>query len=407
MMGFGNELSLMMDTFHKCHVPIVKVLGSMPLSSLIPSGLSPFFATACASYPTVDAYLGKLSPYTLYRKQDSFSFSYRYLLLPASDSILFIGPFLSQPMTADTLNAIAVTLGVNGHNLRYLEEILSAIPILESNDPLLLLLDSFCERSFQSKAFAISDVCMEESISLADPLAYREAFDDTLVNMKAMERRYRFENELIEAVAQGQLHKESLFTPALSTQYFEQRTRDPLRNAQNYCIIMNTLLRKAAERGNVHPLHLNATSSQFAKKIEQLHRLGDALALMREMFLSYCRLVRQNAAKAYSRVVKEAILLIEAELSAPLTLKTLAAKLSVSSGYLSTVFKKESGRTLSEYIREKRIAYAAYLLRTTSLQVQTVAAHCGILDVQYFSKLFKKEMGKTPREYRETAARTV
>ena len=41
------------------------------------------------------------------------------------------------------------------------------------------------------------------------------------------------------------------------------------------------------------------------------------------------------------------------------------------------------------------------LLDTTHLQVQTVAAHCGIMDLQYFLKLFKKRVGKTPREYRE------
>ncbi|MBO7738994.1 MAG: AraC family transcriptional regulator, partial [Oscillospiraceae bacterium] len=34
------------------------------------------------------------------------------------------------------------------------------------------------------------------------------------------------------------------------------------------------------------------------------------------------------------------------------------------------------------------------------LQVQTVAQHCGMSDVNYFSKLFKKQYGVTPRQYR-------
>ena len=41
-----------------------------------------------------------------------------------------------------------------------------------------------------------------------------------------------------------------------------------------------------------------------------------------------------------------------------------------------------------------------HLLKTTRLQVQTVAQHCGMMDVQYFSKTFKKIAGVTPREYR-------
>ena len=75
----------------------------------------------------------------------------------------------------------------------------------------------------------------------------------------------------------------------------------------------------------------------------------------------------------------------------------------VSLGYLSTVFHRETGKTLSAHVRERRMEYASYLLRTTRLQVQTVALHCGMADMQYFSKLFKKHFGRTPTEYRLTA----
>lgn len=78
----------------------------------------------------------------------------------------------------------------------------------------------------------------------------------------------------------------------------------------------------------------------------------------------------------------------------------------MSAGYLSTVFSKETGKTVTEYIREKRMKHAAFLLSTTHLQIQTVALHCGIMDVQYFSKTFKKFMGKTPKEYRESTKQT-
>ena len=164
---------------------------------------------------------------------------------------------------------------------------------------------------------------------------------------------------------------------------------------------MNTLLRKAAEQGGVHPVYLDRVSSDFAYKIEQIENTNDGSALMLDMFRAYCRLVRKHSMKSYSPLVRKTVLIIDSDLSADLTLSSLAEAQGVSPGYLATVFKKETEKTVSEYVRDRRIKHAAHLLRTTGLQIQTVALHCGILDVQYFSKLFKRECGMTPKEYRK------
>lgn len=163
---------------------------------------------------------------------------------------------------------------------------------------------------------------------------------------------------------------------------------------------MNTLLRKAAERGGVHPIYLDSISSDFAMRLERAEKVGEISLIMQEMFRSYCRLVRKHRLKGYSLTVQKIILSIDADLSENLTSSSLAKKHGISLGYLSSVFKRETGKTVSEYISQRRIEYAKYLLSSTGLQVQTVALHAGIMDVQYFSKLFKRLVGKTPTEYR-------
>jgi YesN/AraC family two-component response regulator len=216
------------------------------------------------------------------------------------------------------------------------------------------------------------------------------------------EIRYSFENELIQAITMGQLHKENLLLSSINEDMFEKRISDPIRNAKNYCIIMNTLSRKATEQGGVHPFYIDRVSSKFATKIEQITSLKEVTVLMREMFCSYCQLVRTYMTQKYLPVVQKTMLLIDSDLSAELSLHSLAAHQGISDGYLSTVFKKETGKTVSEYIREKRIKHAMHLLDTTHLQIQTIALHCGIMDMQYFSKIFKKHVGKTPKEYRKS-----
>ncbi|MBE6589814.1 MAG: helix-turn-helix transcriptional regulator [Ruminococcaceae bacterium] len=121
---------------------------------------------------------------------------------------------------------------------------------------------------------------------------------------------------------------------------------------------------------------------------------------MCEMFRVYCQAVRKFPVSDYSSAVQQALLFIDANLSGDLSTSSVAGLLGLSVGYLSTLFKKEMNKTLSEYVRERRMEYAAYLLCIGELQIQTVALHCGIMDVQYFSKLFKRHHGMSPTEYR-------
>ena len=155
---------------------------------------------------------------------------------------------------------------------------------------------------------------------------------------------------------------------------------------------------KYAKPGN----HLNDISSDYAAKIELLTKVSSASDLMLDMFRSYCKLVRSHSMRNYSATVQKVIAIIDSDLSANLSLGVLARSQNINPAYLSTVFKKETGKTVVEYINGERIRLAKHLLETTHLQIQTIAVNCGIMDVQYFSKVFKKHTGKTPKEYRKS-----
>lgn len=102
----------------------------------------------------------------------------------------------------------------------------------------------------------------------------------------------------------------------------------------------------------------------------------------------------------YSPIIEKATKKIADDLSGELSLKSMARLGNVSPSYFSSLFKKETGLTLTDYVNGKRIGHAKLLLATTQLQVQTIAQQCGILDLHYFCRLFKKETGLTPTRYR-------
>jgi len=116
--------------------------------------------------------------------------------------------------------------------------------------------------------------------------------------------------------------------------------------------------------------------------------------------LRFCDMNSLKEIQRYSLLVQTVLQTVDRDLSQPLTLQDFAKKLNVNSSYLSNLFSKEVGVTLTEYVTAQRISYAADLLLTTQEPIKTVAKKAGIPDVQYFSRLFKKRTGQTPSQYR-------
>ncbi|MBO5868991.1 MAG: helix-turn-helix domain-containing protein, partial [Oscillospiraceae bacterium] len=322
------------------------------------------------------------------------------------ETLFVIGPYLTVAPDEEQFLEWAELMGVSPARLSTLKQEFSAIPIIQDSSQLYVLLDVFYEHLWGPNGFTV-EYLEQDSLRLPVSVDVKENTDQeaTLREMRQMELRYSYENELMAAVAKGHLHKADVLLGSISTFLFEQRVADPIRNAKNYCIIMNTLLRKAAQQGGVHPIHLDRVSSGFAARIEQLTSLDGIAPFMMEMFRTYCRLVRKRTMKDYSPIVQQAILSIEANLSGALSLSHVSKVLNISGSYLSTIFKKETGQTLTDYISACRVDKAMELLRTTKLQIQTIAQHCGIVDVHYFSRIFKKVTGQTPKEYRQALRR--
>lgn len=84
-----------------------------------------------------------------------------------------------------------------------------------------------------------------------------------------------------------------------------------------------------------------------------------------------------------------------------LGLAEIAEESGISTGYLSMIFKKETGITVRQYIEDYRIEAAKDRLIHTSEKVQEISMSCGFSQHGYFSKVFKQKTGMTPAEFRE------
>ena len=83
-------------------------------------------------------------------------------------------------------------------------------------------------------------------------------------------------------------------------------------------------------------------------------------------------------------------------------LSELAALFYINSSYLSHIFKKKTGMTISLYIENLRIQNACKLLQDTSMPISEIATAVGYSDPNYFTKRFRKKTGSSPGTYRKT-----
>ncbi len=342
---------------------------------------------------------------TVYKMTDDFECNYLYLLLPDSPDaqLLLIGPYFTQEPSREKLMEAVERSGLPAWWVSRIESFFAHVTVLRDVLPLLTMVNVFAEVLWGTDGnFEIMEINNEpaELPIVQTGMEPEDESENILLRMRLMESRYAYENELMEMVRQGHHHRAELMFANFSLLTFEQRMADPVRNLKNYSIICNTLMRKAAEQGGVHPVYLDRTSSYFARKIESITDMESGTVLMTEMVRAYCRLVRKQATARYSPPVQKTVAYIEEDISGDLSLRALAALQNISTGYLSTIFRRETGKTLTEYVNERRMDAAARLLCTTQLQIQTVAQHCGMLDVNYFSKMFKKYKGKPPKQYR-------
>jgi len=83
-----------------------------------------------------------------------------------------------------------------------------------------------------------------------------------------------------------------------------------------------------------------------------------------------------------------------------ISLKDVARAVSLSPGHLTTVLRRKTGRTVQEWIAERRMVEARRLLVETDLSVEEVGRRVGYGDAGYFVRSFRRAHGATPLGWR-------
>ena len=100
-------------------------------------------------------------------------------------------------------------------------------------------------------------------------------------------------------------------------------------------------------------------------------------------------------------IVRKVEKLLNDNIFSEVDVQTLSASLHMSYGYLSRVFKKETGYTIIDRLRSIRLEKAIKLLENTEYSVKEISEKTGFSTQHYFSQIFKETYGLSPTEYRK------
>ena len=144
-------------------------------------------------------------------------------------------------------------------------------------------------------------------------------------------------------------------------------------------------------------------SDLYILKMDRLNTVDDIKKLYEEMMLDYAYRMKAYNEKHtdYSPKILLCMEYIENHMHDRITVELLAEELEMNASWLSTVFARETGLSVSDYIRQKKLTAAKHLLSYNEYSCTDIAEYLGFASESHFSALFKKYEGITPKQFRK------
>ncbi|MFP5021035.1 helix-turn-helix transcriptional regulator [Pseudonocardia phyllosphaerae] len=167
--------------------------------------------------------------------------------------------------------------------------------------------------------------------------------------------------------------------------------------------------RGGGQRLTVPPADRPAWRARLVELDDELAHRRDghaeaARALLTLLLVALGRLVDDVPAESGDALLAAVFGVVEQRYAGPLSLRDVAAAVGLTPGHLTTVVRQATGRTVQQWITERRLREARRLLVSTDLPVADVGARVGYPDPGYFARRFRAAHGVPPAGWRTGSA---
>ncbi|MEA5060251.1 HTH-type transcriptional activator RhaR [bioreactor metagenome] len=391
---YQDQLELLHIFHFSTGLPVVFYAHGDPVESL-PESIS-----------SVSSFLGEE------RAVDALSFSPGQLLAPQyianpygerylyfqinADSFLLVGPVLTEPIMEGTVSNL-----IRLHRLPIKRK--SALTEHYAGLPLISETAFFFTGKLLELLFYPIENTQDVGGSPATAGAVVEQYQKgTYENrMKLFQHPpYFMEQEICRLITAGDKRNAAKHLRRINTLRRAVLAKDPLRSLKNSLICSCTLFTRAAIAGGAGPDDAFTLSDTYILEIESNDSIRILDDLEARMVADFVDMVNRINEARYSKVIRNAIEYINNNLSERITVTDIADNVFVHPNYLSSLFKKETGTSISSYITSHRVEEAKYFIRYSSNSLSDIANFYQFCSQSHFIAAFKKQTGLTPAQYR-------
>jgi AraC-like DNA-binding protein len=220
----------------------------------------------------------------------------------------------------------------------------------------------------------------------------------------AMERGNTILTYLLECISQGKCAEiKGIFSGSEYPVLARLTIGNDVSMAQTVLVFILPQVMRASITGGISWRYCNEIYFKYIERVKQATSVFQLTELYKEMILEFAENVaRIQEHRSFSPVVRKCCSYIDEHICEPLYVAQIADALHVSSSYLSRIYKKEVGISISDYIRQRKIREAKWLLEHTSLSVSSVFGKLSFCSQSYFTVIFRRETGMTPCVFRNS-----
>ena len=279
--------------------------------------------------------------------------------------------------------------------LRLVRSVLQQVKHTLNYDMTAIISDPFSQAQELMENFDRMLTCSRNRFYLDDKILLLQQYEEPAFQRLSFERM-QFHQDLIDAVITQNFERAATLQKEMFS-FMKKQLILPADVLSYCCLIVHNVEGRETYFGRLDEDFPFDSVSEVLLLCETLETLDEELQKIWaavEIWLS------KKGKQRYRKDVGEWMEYIYNNLHRPLRLQEIAEHFDVSQSYASRFFKKETGKTMIQFINEEKMKEAARFLNESSLSIRDVAARVGYDDPFYFDRLFRRFYGMTPRDYR-------